>query len=102
MTALTKADMAERLFEDLGLNKREAKEMVDLFFDEIRDALMENEQVKLSGFGNFDLRDKSQRPGRNPKTGEEIPISARRVVTFKPGQKLKVRVEAYAGSQPEQ
>jgi len=102
MTALTKADMAERLFEDLGLNKREAKEMVDLFFDEIRDALMANEQVKLSGFGNFDLRDKSQRPGRNPKTGEEIPISARRVVTFKPGQKLKVRVEAYAGSQPEQ
>ena len=99
MRALTKAEMAERLFEDLGLNKREAKEMVDLFFDEIRHSLTHNEQVKLSGFGNFDLRDKSQRPGRNPKTGEEIPISARRVVTFKPGQKLKNRVEAYAGSE---
>ena len=101
MKALTKADMAERLFEDLGLNKREAKEMVDLFFDEIRHCLTHNEQVKLSGFGNFDLRDKRQRPGRNPKTGEEIPISARRVVTFKPGQKLKIRVEAYAGSEPQ-
>ena len=99
MRALTKAEMAERLFEDLGLNKREAKEMVDLFFDEIRHSLTHNEQVKLSGFGNFDLRDKSQRPGRNPKTGEEIPISARRVVTFKPGQKLKIRVETYAGSE---
>ena len=101
MTALTKAELAEKLFEDLGLNKRGAKDMVDLFFDEIRDSLSRNEQVKLSGFGNFDLRDKRQRPGRNPKTGEEIPISARRVVTFKPGQKLKVRVEAYAGTQPQ-
>lgn len=97
--ALTKADMAERLFEDLGLNKREAKEMVEDFFEEIRNALSHNSQVKLSGFGNFDLRDKKQRPGRNPKTGEEIPISARRVVTFRPGQKLKARVEAYAGNQ---
>jgi integration host factor subunit alpha len=97
--ALTKADIAEKLFEDLGLNKREAKEVVEMFFEEIRAALESNEQVKLSGFGNFDLRDKRQRPGRNPKTGEEIPISARRVVTFKPGQKLKVRVEAYAGSE---
>jgi len=96
--ALTKADMAERLFEDLGLNKREAKEMVEGFYEEIRDSLSANQQVKLSGFGNFDLRDKKQRPGRNPKTGEEIPISARRVVTFRPGQKLKARVEAYAGS----
>ena len=101
MTALTKAELAEKLFEDLGLNKREAKDMVDIFFDEIRDSLSRNEQVKLSGFGNFDLRDKRQRPGRNPKTGEEIPISARRVVTFKPGQKLKIRVEAYAGSPPQ-
>jgi integration host factor subunit alpha len=101
MTALTKAELAEKLFEELGLNKREAKDMVDIFFDEIRDSLRSNEQVKLSGFGNFDLRDKRQRPGRNPKTGEEIPISARRVVTFKPGQKLKVRVEAYAGTQPQ-
>jgi len=90
--------MAERLFEDLGLNKREAKEMVEGFYEEIRDSLANNKQVKLSGFGNFDLRDKKQRPGRNPKTGEEIPISARRVVTFRPGQKLKARVEAYAGS----
>jgi integration host factor subunit alpha len=85
--ALTKAEIAEALFNQLGLNKREARELVDLFFE-----------VKLSGFGNFDLRDKNQRPGRNPKTGEEIPISARRVVTFRPGQKLKARVEAYAGS----
>ncbi len=96
--ALTKADMAERLFEELGLNKREAKEMVEQFFEEIRSALERGNQVKLSGFGNFDLRDKKQRPGRNPKTGEEIPITARRVVTFRPGQKLKARVEAYAGT----
>lgn len=101
MSALTKAELAEKLFEDIGLNKREAKDMVDIFFDEIRTSLSKNNQVKLSGFGNFDLRDKKQRPGRNPKTGEEIPISARRVVTFKPGQKLKVRVEAYAGSEPQ-
>ena len=94
--ALTKADMAEKLFEDLGLNKREAKELVEAFFEEIRRSLEHGQQVKLSGFGNFDLRDKNQRPGRNPKTGEEIPISARRVVTFRPGQKLKARVEAYA------
>ncbi|HNV08287.1 MAG: integration host factor subunit alpha [Dokdonella sp.] len=96
--ALTKAEMAERLFIDVGLNKREAKEFVDAFFESIRDALERGEQIKLSGFGNFDLRLKNERPGRNPKTGEEIPISARRVVTFRPGQKLKVRVEAYAGS----
>ncbi len=96
--ALTKAEMAERLFDDLGLNKREAKEMVEGFYEEIRNSLANNKQVKLSGFGNFDLRDKKQRPGRNPKTGEEIPICARRVVTFRPGQKLKARVEAYAGS----
>jgi len=96
--ALTKAEMAERLFVDVGLNKREAKEFVDAFFETIRDALERGEQVKLSGYGNFDLRLKNERPGRNPKTGKEIPISARRVVTFRPGQKLKVRVEAYAGS----
>ncbi|MDR9437777.1 MAG: integration host factor subunit alpha [Thiohalophilus sp.] len=98
MMALTKAVMAERLFEELGLNKREAKEIVEMFFEEIRNALENGQQVKLSGFGNFDLRDKKQRPGRNPKTGEEIPITARRVVTFRPGQKLKARVEAYAGT----
>ncbi len=95
--ALTKAEMAERLFLEVGLNKREAKEFVDAYFEVIREALERGEQVKLSGFGNFDLRMKNQRPGRNPKTGEEIPISARRVVTFHPGQKLKVRVESYAG-----
>ena len=101
MSALTKAQMADRLFEELGLNKREAKEIVELFFEEVRASLSRNEQVKLSGFGNFDLRDKRERPGRNPKTGEEIPITARRVVTFRPGQKLKARVEAYAGTQSE-
>ncbi|MGH8659256.1 MAG: integration host factor subunit alpha [Gammaproteobacteria bacterium] len=96
--ALTKAEMAEALFRELGLNKREAKELVELFFEEIRSALESGRQVKLSGFGNFDLRKKNQRPGRNPKTGEEIPISARRVVTFRAGRKLKERVESYAGS----
>ncbi len=102
MGALTKADMAEKLYEELGLNKREAKEIVEMFFEEVRSALAAGNQVKLSGFGNFDLRDKDQRPGRNPKTGEEIPICARRVVTFRPGQKLKTRVEAYAGSVQQQ
>ena len=98
--ALTKADMAERLFEELGINKREAKELVEIFFEEIRGALERGQQVKLSGFGNFDLRDKNQRPGRNPKTGEEIPITARRVVTFHASQKLKGEVElSYNGSQ---
>lgn len=95
--ALTKADMAERLFEELGINKREAKDLVEIFFEEIRSALEQGQQVKLSGFGNFDLRDKNQRPGRNPKTGEEIPITARRVVTFRPGQKLKARVDDFEG-----
>ena len=99
--ALTKAALAERLFEELGLNKREAKEIVEVFFEEIRQALENNEQVKLSGFGNFDLRVKKERPGRNPKTGEEIPISARQVVTFRPGQKLKSRVENYVGTDSE-
>ncbi len=100
--ALTKADIAERLFEELGLNKREAKEVVEFFFEEVRRMLESGVQVKLSGFGNFDLRDKTLRPGRNPKTGEEIPIAARRVVTFRPGQKLKARVEAYAGTRTQQ
>lgn len=81
--ALTKADIAETLFNDVGLSKRESKEMVEAFFEEIRLSLEVNEQVKISGFGNFDLRDKGERPGRNPKTGEDIPITARRVVTFK-------------------
>ncbi|SFI17209.1 integration host factor subunit alpha [Modicisalibacter xianhensis] len=97
MGALTKAELAEHLHTELGFSKREAKSMVEAFFEEIRGCLRENEQVKLSGFGNFDLRDKRERPGRNPKTGEEIPISARRVVTFRPGQKLKARVEQFEG-----
>ena len=96
--ALTKADFSERLFDELGLNKREAKEMVELFFEEIKNSLETGEQVKISGFGKFELRDKNSRPGRNPKTGQEIPITARRVVTFRSGQKLKARVEAYAGT----
>ena len=96
--SLTKADIADRLFEEVGLNKREAKEFVDAFFEAIKAALEGGENVKLSGFGNFQLREKNQRPGRSPKTGEEIPISARRVVTFRPGQKLRARVEAYVGS----
>ena len=95
---LTKAEMVEHLFDELGLNKREAKELVEMFFEEVRGALERGEGVKLSGFGNFTLRDKKQRPGRNPKSGEAIPVSARRVVTFRPGQKLKQRVEKYAGS----
>ncbi len=91
--SLTKAELAEMLFNSLGLNKREAKDFVDAFFDEIRTTLEAGESVKLSGFGNFQLRDKPQRPGRNPKTGEEIPIAARRVVTFHPSQKLKSVVQ---------
>ncbi|MBL4822078.1 MAG: integration host factor subunit alpha [Colwellia sp.] len=91
--ALTKAEVAEHLFEKVGLSKRDAKDMVEMFFEDIRETLESGEQVKLSGFGNFDLRQKSERPGRNPKTGEDIPISARKVVTFRPGQKLKSRVE---------
>lgn len=93
--ALTKAELAESLFDELGLNKREAKEFVDRFFEEVRNTLAAGDQVKLSGFGNFELREKNQRPGRNPKTGEEIPISARRVVTFRPGQKLRAKVEEH-------
>ncbi len=98
--ALTKADMADHLFEELGLNKREAKDLVDSFFEEIRKTLERGEEVKLSGFGNFELREKKERPGRNPKTGEEIPITARRVVTFRPGQKLKAKMDAIAGHPP--
>ena len=90
---LTKAELADLLFENVGLNKREAKDMVECFFEEIRAQLERGESVKLSGFGNFQLREKPQRPGRNPKTGEDIPITARRVVTFHPSQKLKSMVE---------
>jgi len=95
---LTRADMAESLFNEIGLNKKEARELVDSFFEELISSLAVGEQVKLSGFGNFDLRDKIARPGRNPKTGEKVPITARRVVTFRPGQKLRARVDAYAGT----
>lgn len=102
MMALTKAEMAERLFEQVGLNKREAKEFVDAYFDALREALERGSQVKLSGFGNFELRKKNQRPGRNPKTGEEIPITARRVVTFHASQKLKALVEQTHGKQGDQ
>ncbi|OUS30006.1 integration host factor subunit alpha [Thalassotalea sp. 42_200_T64] len=91
--ALTKAEVSEHLYEEVGLSKRDAKLLVEEFFEEIRGSLENGEQVKLSGFGNFDLRTKNERPGRNPKTGEDIPISARKVVTFRPGQKLKNRVE---------
>ena len=90
---LTKAELSEMLFDRLGLNKRESKDMVEAFFEEIRNSLETGDGVKLSGFGNFQLRDKPQRPGRNPKTGEEIPITARRVVTFHASQKLKSDVE---------
>jgi integration host factor subunit alpha len=100
---LTKAELADLLFERVGLNKREAKDMVESFFEEVRTSLEGGDSVKLSGFGNFQLRDKPQRPGRNPKTGEEIPISARRVVTFHASQKLKIAVETtQAAKEPQQ
>ena len=90
---LTKSDIVESLYNEIGLNKREAKELVDMLFNDIKNLLSEGHEVKLSGFGNFQLRDKSSRPGRNPRTGEDVEISARRVVTFKSGQKLKESVK---------
>lgn len=90
---LTKVELADSLIEKHNLNKRDAKALVESFFEEIRVALENGKEVKLSGFGNFELRDKASRPGRNPKTGESVPVSARRVVVFKPGQKLRSRVE---------
>ena len=101
MGALTKARMVDRLFDELGLNKREAKEIVAIFFDEVRASLELNRQVKIYGFGTFELREKAERLGRNPKTGKEIPIAARRVVTFRPGHKLRTRVGACARIQPD-
>ena len=89
---VTKADLANTLFEQLGLNKREAKEFVELFFEKIRESLEKGESVKLSGFGGFSVRDKKSRPGRNPKTGEEVPVTPRRVVTYKASQKVKDRI----------
>ncbi|MCK9507740.1 MAG: integration host factor subunit alpha [Pigmentiphaga sp.] len=93
LKTLTKAELAELLFERVGLNKRESKDMVETFFEEIREALVQGDTVKLSGFGNFQVRHKPQRPGRNPKTGEAIPIAARHVVTFHASQKLKSMVD---------
>ncbi|AEG32183.1 integration host factor subunit alpha [Thiomicrospira cyclica] len=97
MGTLTKADMAEKLADMYGFNKRESKDLVEQFFNEISEVLVSGECVKISGFGNFELRDKASRPGRNPRTGEEVAISARRVVTFKPGQKLRIQVDNYTG-----
>lgn len=96
---LTKAELGELLFAQVGLNKREAKEMVEAFFEEIRTVLELGDTVKLSGFGNFLVRDKASRPGRNPKTGEVVPISARRVVSFHASQKLKEQVEMVLASE---
>ena len=93
---LTKAELADLLFERLGLNKRESKDMVDAFFDGIHKALIEGREVKISGFGNFSIRRKAARPGRNPRTGEQIPIEARNVVTFHPSLKLKSMVQGDA------
>ena len=95
MPALTKADLSEHLNDVVGLNKREAKEMVEILFEELSVSLIDGDPVRLSGFGNFELRDKNERPGRNPKTGEKVPVSARRVVTFRAGQKLRAQVELY-------
>jgi len=91
--ALTKAEIAEDLSDTFGFNKRESKELVEQFYNEMADVLVKGEQIKLSGFGNFELKDKNARPGRNPRTGEDVPISARRVVTFKPGQKLRAQID---------
>ena len=97
--ALTKADMTAGLFNEMGLNKKERGELVDLFFQELEASLADGDPIRLSGFGNFNLRDKNKRPGRNPKTGEKVPIAARRVVTFRVGKKLKAQVETYAGTE---
>ncbi|HAT39200.1 integration host factor subunit alpha [Polynucleobacter necessarius] len=93
---VTKNELSEALFDRVGLNKREAKDMIDAFFDRIGQSLKSGFEVKISGFGTFQLRNKSARPGRNLKTGQMIPIAARRVVTFHASQKLKDVVESYA------
>ena len=93
MTALTKAELCEELMDKLFIDRTVAKDLVDAFFKEIKSNLGQGEPVKLSSFGNFELRDKKERPGRNPRTGEVIPVSARRVVTFKPGLKLRLKIE---------
>ncbi len=91
--ALTKAQLAEMLFEQIGLNKRESKDMIDAFFDLVADSLVQGHDVKISGFGNFRIRTKAPRPGRNPRTGEPIPIEARRVVTFHASHQLKELIQ---------
>ena len=91
--ALTKAQLADMLFEQIGLNKRESKDMIDAFFDLVSDSLVDGRDVKISSFGNFQIRTKAPRPGRNPRTGESIPIEARRVVTFHASQKLKELIQ---------
>lgn len=91
--ALTKAQLADLLFEQIGLNKRESKDMIDAFFDLIGNSLVEGQDVKISGFGNFQIRTKAPRPGRNPRTGELIPIKARRVATFHASHKLKEQIQ---------
>ena len=91
---ITRADIVEYLHTQLGLNKSESKKLVEDFFKEIEDSLANNEEVKISGFGNFELLDKKSRPGRNPKTGEEVMISARRVVTFRAGNKLRKKIDS--------
>lgn len=91
--ALTKAQLAELLFDQIGLNKRESKDMIDSFFNLVSDSLVEGTDVKISGFGNFQIRTKAPRPGRNPRTGESIPIEARRVVTFHASHKLKDQIQ---------
>ncbi|MFM9899735.1 MAG: integration host factor subunit alpha [Polaromonas sp.] len=100
--ALTKAHLAEMLFEQIGLNKRESKDMIDAFFDLISESLVNGDDVKISSFGNFQIRTKAPRPGRNPRTGESIPIEARRVVTFHASHKLKEQIqgEGPAASMP--
>ncbi len=100
--ALTKAQLAELLFEQIGLNKRESKDMVDAFFDLVSNSLVEGDDVKITGFGNFQIRTKSPRPGRNPRTGEAIPIAARRVVTFHASQKLKEQIQVSSPANPPQ
>ena len=91
--ALTKAQLADLLFDQIGLNKRESKDMIDSFFDLISSSLIDGADVKISGFGNFQIRTKAPRPGRNPRTGESIPIQARRVVTFHASHKLKEQIQ---------
>ena len=99
---ITKNKLIEMLHDEVGLNKREAKEFIEMFFESLKKNLEDGNDIKISGFGNFTLRDKNARPGRNPKTGEEVLIKERRVVTFKSGLKLKNKLEGYEGKIDEQ